>query len=572
MIVALALTLALLLAALNAALAAGTGQQMASSAAYKFVEDSLGPSTGLCGSIIEAHATLLTDSGTGGASWGPAVGQKVRFGLRIPDSQSVTWIAEAETDPDGVARAEMIVPEEGAVRIWAQHDLGQYAVGASQDIAFNTPGLTLTVNDAVYDGNPHGATAVGVDSCGRTQTPPIAYDGVYPTQFRSSTAPTNAGRYSASTAYFAGPYFFYDYQIFTIAPAEASVTPAGVTRQYSDPNPPLTGALSGFLARDGVTASYSTPADPVSAPGDYPIQAHLGPPGTPGLGNYHVTYNTGVVKIIKEEAHVSFDPANPAVLEASSPGGALNAGALTLRVRVQEQPDLPDGTAAAGEIDRAGLAVTLMPSTGGAALALDCSAPAVNSPYAAQTFTCTNTDAIPAGVYEVAAAVTGDFYAGEGTGIFTVDDPIAGFAIGGGWFTWPGLGYKTNFAFTAKSSTGGGKLKGSLLVIRHHGDGTISRLKSAKLGDLKLQNVNGCRIAAFTGQGTYRTWDAGRGRFVSSSDHAFTIYAEDCGKPGSGVDSFWIGGDGDLAMPAPASANKAPLGGGNIAVPDGRKE
>ena len=160
-----------------------------------------------------------------------------------------------------------------------------------------------------------------------------------------------------------GDDFINGYKDFTIARAPASVTPHGFTRQYSDRNPTLTGTFSGFLERDGVTASYNTPANPASAPGEYPIEANLAPNGTPGLGNYDVTPNRGVLKVLKEDTHVSFDPANPATLQASTPGGALNAGALTLRVHVQELPDLPDGAAMAGDINQAGLAVTLTPST-----------------------------------------------------------------------------------------------------------------------------------------------------------------------------------------------------------------
>ncbi|MCU0503997.1 MAG: hypothetical protein MUC51_19950 [Anaerolineae bacterium] len=275
--------------------------------------------------------------------------------------------------------------------------------------------------------------------------------------------------------------------------------------------------------------------------------------------------------MLKEDAHVSFDPTNPPLLQASTPGGALNAGALTLRVHVQELPDLPDGAAMAGDINQAGLAVTLTPSTG-PALKLNCNPSAAGAGYAIKTFTCTNGDAIPVGAYEVSAAVTGDFYVGAGADVFTVDDPISGFATGGGWFSWPGAGEKTNFAFIARPDKGGARLKGSLLVIRHHPDGTISRLKSTALDELKLQNADGCRIATFSGKGSYRTWNAVSGAYESSGGHAFTVYAEDCGNPGSGGDSFWIGAIGDLVMPAPASGNKAPLGGGNIVVPHRGKQ
>ena len=214
------------------------------------------------------------------------------------------------------------------------------------------------------------------------------------------------------------------------------------------------------------------------------------------------------MKVVKEDAYVSFDPTNPTALQASTPGGSLNAGALTLKVNVQELPDQPAETAAAGDIDLAGLTVTLAPSTGGGTITLNCSAPAAGSGYAIKTFTCTNDVAIPVGAYEVTASVTGNSYVGVGYDVLTIDDPIPGFATGGGWFYWPGTGDKTNFGFTTKYNKSGANLKGSLLVIRHHQDGTISRIKSNALEELKLRNVGGCSIATFSGKATYKTWDA----------------------------------------------------------------
>lgn len=562
------LALVLLLAGANASFAAGVAPAYTiPTEHFRIVEGSLGPSTGKCGELITVHATLQTDSGTGDVSWVPAVGQEVHFGFSATGDEPAFWPRSAITDANGQATVADIVVPSGAATLWA-HYSPMPGTNYNSSIAFNTPALVLTVSDATYDGKEHAAIAILTDSCGNSQTlDEVGYSGKEGTSYPMTfTPPTNVGRYEASVTYMAPPYYFSDYKPFTIAPAKASVTPNSFTRQYSDPNPPLTGALNSFLARDGVTASYSTPADSASAPGDYPTEADLAPKGTPGEGNYDVTSNRGVMKVLKEDAHVSFDPTNPATLPASTPGGALNAGALTLRVHVQELPDLPDGAAMAGDINNAGLAVTLTPATG-PALPLNCSAPAAGAGYATRTFTCINGGAIPVGAYEVSAAVTGDFYAGAEADVFTVDDPISGFATGGGWFSWPGAGEKTNFAFIARPDKGGARLKGNLLVIRHHPDGTISRLKSTALDELKLQNADGCRIATFSGKGTYRTWNAAAGTYVSSGGHAFTVYAEDCGNPGSGGDSFWIGAIGDLVMPAPASGNKAPLGGGNIVVP-----
>jgi hypothetical protein len=155
---------------------------------------------------------------------------------------------------------------------------------------------------------------------------------------------------------------------------------------------------------------------------------------------------------------------------------------------------------------------------------------------------------------------------------FTIDDPIPGFANGGGWFYWPGTTDKTDFDFTMKYNKSGTNLQGSLLVIRHHQDGTISRIKSNALGGLALQNIGGCGIATLSGKATYMTWDSRLGAYANSGGNAFSVYVEDCNNPGSGGDSFWVRSVGNLALPMPAPSNKVQIGGGNIAVVHAAKE
>jgi len=77
---------------------------------------------------------------------------------------------------------------------------------------------------------------------------------------------------------------------FTITPAVASVTPNAATKVYGTADPVFTGALTGFLPADGVTATYArTPGEAVAG-SPYKISATLAP--TAVLGNYTITYNT----------------------------------------------------------------------------------------------------------------------------------------------------------------------------------------------------------------------------------------------------------------------------------------
>src|SRR5205814_799451 len=62
------------------------------------------------------------------------------------------------------------------------------------------------------------------------------------------------------------------------------------SKTYGDTDPTLTGTLSGFLAADGVSATYSRTTGETVAGSPYTISATLSPPGV--LGNYQITYDT----------------------------------------------------------------------------------------------------------------------------------------------------------------------------------------------------------------------------------------------------------------------------------------
>src|SRR5207253_3308178 len=90
---------------------------------------------------------------------------------------------------------------------------------------------------------------------------------------------------------------------FTIDKKTASVTPNAKSKTYGDADPTLTGTLSGFLAADGVTGTYSRAPGETVAGGPYTISATLSPPGV--LGNYQITYNTAEFTIDKKAAYVT---------------------------------------------------------------------------------------------------------------------------------------------------------------------------------------------------------------------------------------------------------------------------
>ena len=82
----------------------------------------------------------------------------------------------------------------------------------------------------------------------------------------------------------------YNTASFTITTKPASVTPDAASKVYGAADPAFTGTLSGFLAGDGVTATYSRTAGETVLGSPYTISAVLSPAGV--LSNYNITYNT----------------------------------------------------------------------------------------------------------------------------------------------------------------------------------------------------------------------------------------------------------------------------------------
>src|SRR4029078_246688 len=95
----------------------------------------------------------------------------------------------------------------------------------------------------------------------------------------------------------------YNTASFTINKAVASVTPNAAGKTYGAADPTLTGTLSGFVAGDNVTATYSRKAGETVAGSPYAISASLSPAGV--LGNYTITYNTASFTINRALASVT---------------------------------------------------------------------------------------------------------------------------------------------------------------------------------------------------------------------------------------------------------------------------
>jgi hypothetical protein len=176
-----------------------------------------------------------------------------------------------------------------------------------------TTATTVAVSNAIYDGMPHGASATVTGAGGLNQAVSVIYTGATGTIYGpTANPPVNAGTYVA-TATFAGTANYLSSTgtaTYTTARRTASVIPSPASKQYGAPDPPLTGTLTGFIASDGIIATYTRAAG--EAVGTYPIGATLAPAAA--LGNYAVAYGTAIFTIVMPPPPTVTATATPNVL------------------------------------------------------------------------------------------------------------------------------------------------------------------------------------------------------------------------------------------------------------------
>jgi hypothetical protein len=184
------------------------------------------------------------------------------------------------------------------------------------DITYNTASFTITKADPIvtatgntctYNGSPCPGSGSAKGVLGEDLTPvTVAYATTPAPGNLLTSAPSAAGTYSVAVRY-AGDVNYNGKQsapaTITINKKSASVTPDAKTKTYGSADPALTGTLSGFVASDGVTASYSRTAGETVAGSPYTISASLTPVAV--LANYDITYNTANFTITKADPIVT---------------------------------------------------------------------------------------------------------------------------------------------------------------------------------------------------------------------------------------------------------------------------
>src|SRR5207248_3038015 len=176
-------------------------------------------------------------------------------------------------------------------------------------ITYNTAEFTIDKKTASVTPNAKSKTYGETDpTLTGTLSGFLAADGVTAAYSRAPGETVAGSPYTISATLSPGGVLG-NYQItyntaeFTIDKKTASLTPNAKSKTYGDADPTMTGTLSGFLAGDGVTATYSRAPGETVAGSPYPISATLSPAGV--LGNYQITYNTANFTIDKKAAYVT---------------------------------------------------------------------------------------------------------------------------------------------------------------------------------------------------------------------------------------------------------------------------
>ena len=198
---------------------------------------------------------------------------------------------------------------------------GNYAVSFTGSVLAITPAplaVTAATETKVY-GSPDPSLAFSITSGAL-----VGADGFSGSLLR--VAGENVGTYAiAQGTLTVGSNYTLSYAggSLVITPKPASVTPNAATKVYGSADPVLTGTLSGFLAADNVTASYSRTTGETVAGSTYTISAALTP--TAVLNNYTVTTKTAAFTLAPATLVVTADAktkvygaADPALTYAAS--------------------------------------------------------------------------------------------------------------------------------------------------------------------------------------------------------------------------------------------------------------
>ena len=316
--------------------------------------------------------------------------------------------------------------------------------------------------------------------------------------------------------------------------------------------------LPNGMTQGGTGGAWTVSGTAGVSAGTYVITASVTDSGD-GTAAAATSTDTFTITVTRENAVAAPRSTNPNSRQVASPGGTASGNTGDICFDISEVADgslgdllLTNASVQISAVGGGGGAGTIVPGWIGLANVL-----IGGKRLACFTLTLTNT---PVNVYEVTLVVGGDYYTGSGTTVFTVFDPSAGFASGGGWVVNPVTGYRANYGVNVKYLKNG-NYQGSALYVEHGSDGDY-KVKSTSLnstGGFAIIPITGGAEAQIAGKATYFVNDVGTGNY------SFIARVIDKGTPGTN-DQFGmklINPSGQVVF----NFSPVTLGGGNNQVP-----
>ena len=276
----------------------------------------------------------------------PNSGQSKIYGAADPTLTFTNSPALLGTDTFSGALSRAAGENVGAYAI----SLGTLSAGANYALSLSTPAVNFTINlrPATWTTDPNSKTYGNVDPSPLTTgsgTGFLAADGVTATYSRATGESVAGSPYHITATLSSTPAgALANYTItnlgadFTInlRPATWTTDPNSKTYGNVDPSPLTTGSGTGFLAADGVTATYSRAAGETVAGGPYHITATLSSTPAGALANYTITNLGADFTINLRPATWTTDPnsktygnVDPSPLTTGSGTGFLAADGVT---------------------------------------------------------------------------------------------------------------------------------------------------------------------------------------------------------------------------------------------------
>jgi hypothetical protein len=314
------------------------------------------------------------------------------------------------------------------------------------------------------------------------------------------------------------------------------------------------GALVGSGTTDATGKASYDYAIP-SAAGNATVQAKYA-----GDGGYAASNSAVTTFVVNRENAEGTTISNAGAAQLGAKSFVVTVGIKEARLGNGNEPDPNDGQLP-GSIDNV---PSITASASGISLngniAGSCAAGSVSgSGYGAvKSFTCTFGDGvtqIPVDVYTLTFTVEGNYYTGTYEDVFSIWDPGAGFATGGGSFMLEGD--RVSFGFSFTMTKGKTTPRGGLVVVRHLAGGGVCRAKSNSMDSPAVVN----NIVTLGGKGNY-SCVVNDVTTVSQGNITLIAVGEDWATSGAGADKFRVKAMDKLNM-----ATTVVLAGGNIQVP-----